>query len=578
MTFTAAVAAGDEAVESLRHHLSPGVSDDSIAWESYEDQAVAWARRSPWLSSHDDGDVLVVLDGRIHEPRVQGVPPAEVLHRRYRAVGTALAEGLLGDFVLLVLDRTRSRLLVARDPLGVRPWYQSGGGPRRAGASDVATLCALPWVDDGVDEDVALGYLAAVAPRHGETLHRGITTLLPGCTWTLDSSGARHRRHHRWVFRPEPRLSWDEAAQRCREVLDQAVRCRIATAGSATSELSGGLDSSAVVGTAMLLGREDLVVGRLLFEGPAADERRYSDAVLEHWGLTAVSAPPWRPSEQESEELTRNLRRPAPDPNFTMFASLLGALRERGRCEGLTGIGGDDAFVSMPLEARVISAAQLRQRAVLLGLAGAARRDPRQAWRQTLRPTLRRLAPWVRPEPVRYVSASASGWPWLVEQVQTTTPAVTGVRAVDERVENMTSGYKAHILEESALVADHCGWRSSHPYLDPRFITATYGLDPWFAVRDGHVRALQVAAYADRLPELVLRRRSKAEFSEVVLSGGVSDEVVHRLASGPLAERGMLDRAGFSHVVVGARLGTASAALPLMRAMALDRWLRQVDA
>ena len=242
-----------------------------------------------------------------------------------------------------------------------------------------------------------------------------------------------------------------------------------------------------------------------------------------------------------------------------MFASLLGALRERGRCEGLTGIGGDDAFVSMPLEARVISAAQLRQRAVLLGLAGAARRDPRQAWRQTLRPTLRRLAPWVRPEPVRYVSASASGWPWLVEQVQTTTPAVTGVCAVDERIEN-------------------CGWRSSHPYLDPRFITATYGLDPWFAVRDGHVRALQVAAYADRLPELVLRRRSKAEFSEVVLSGGVSDEVVHRLASGPLAERGMLDRVGFSHVVVGARLGTASAALPLMRAMALDRWLRQVAA
>ena len=49
---------------------------------------------------------------------------------------------------------------MARDPVGVRPWYQPTSGPRSAGASDVATLCALPWVDDGVDEVMALAYLA----------------------------------------------------------------------------------------------------------------------------------------------------------------------------------------------------------------------------------------------------------------------------------------------------------------------------------------------------------------------------------------------------------------------------------
>src|SRR3954468_8861685 len=58
---------------------------------------------------------------------------------------------------------------------------------------------------------------------------------------------------------------------------------------------------------------------------------------------------------------------------------------------------------------------------------------------------------------------------------------------------------RRHILEESAMVEDWTGWRSSHPMLDPRFITASYGLDPGFAVKDGHDRAVQRDAFRDRL-------------------------------------------------------------------------------
>src|SRR5690606_31125514 len=130
-------------------------------------------------------------------------------------------------------------------------------------------------------------------------------------------------------------------------------------------ELSGGLDSSAVVGTVARSGRGDLLAGRLVFAGPRADERAWSDAVARHWAIPLVSAPPWSPSDDECRELTRRLRRPLPDPHFLMFCGLHEAFLAHGRPEGLTGLGGDDAFVAAGIGSRAVSAVQLRRWRVL---------------------------------------------------------------------------------------------------------------------------------------------------------------------------------------------------------------------
>ena len=123
---------------------------------------------------------------------------------------------------------------------------------------------------------------------------------------------------------------------------------------AATADLSGGLDSSIVVGTMARLGAEDLLAGRLVFEGRDADERRYSDAVAEHWGIPLVSAPPWLGSAEECLELTRRLKRPVPDPHFTMFTTLHETLAAHGRLDSLTGSGGDDAFAVTAIGGRVV--------------------------------------------------------------------------------------------------------------------------------------------------------------------------------------------------------------------------------
>src|SRR3954447_15245728 len=152
MSFIAATATGAEAIASLERHLAPLRDRGEVTWRVHHDHSVAWTLRPPWVSSHDDGDVLVVVDGQLHNLWAAEHSPAESMYRRYRERGTELARGLLGDFVVIVLDRTRGALVVSRDPLGVRPWYQAGDGRRGAGATDIATLDALPWVNREVNE------------------------------------------------------------------------------------------------------------------------------------------------------------------------------------------------------------------------------------------------------------------------------------------------------------------------------------------------------------------------------------------------------------------------------------------
>lgn len=586
-TSVLAVACGPRAAPSLVDRwatelpiVQPGPSGpngpsrraDGIA--RHLDLVVAWDPACHWVDHCDDGDVLAVVDGNVHDPLPGAGGAAALVARRYRDLGARFARGLLGDVVAVVLDRRQGRLLVARDPLGARPWYRSSRGGDHAGATDVATLARLGWVDTEIDTRTAIEHLAARSSSLGRTFHEGIRTLLPGHTWVVEQGRARTVEHHRWALEPDLDIGWDDAVERCRELLDLTVLARLGRGEPVAFELSGGLDSSAVVGTAARRGIDDLVAARLVFEGAGGDERSYSNAVATHWSVPLVSEAPWWPGPDERLELARRIARPLPDPHFVMFAGLHRRLRADGRLLSLTGLGGDDAFVTSSLATRLVGAIRLRRPADVRAMVGGNLWPPRRAWTVVARPTLHHLAPWRGdrlPEWVSGTAATAADLPALFRQ---RAPVVTGIDAIDERIANLTSGYDAAVLERQAIVSDLAGRRGTHPFLDPRFIEATYGLDPSWPARQGHTRALQVAAYRDRLPPLVADRRSKAEFSEVFWPQLLADDVLHRVRTGPLAERGWLDRGGFDRLVVRARGAMPNAAIPLARCVSLDEWLR----
>jgi asparagine synthase (glutamine-hydrolysing) len=187
-----------------------------------------------------------ILDG--------GTPTdGELVLAAWRRWGEALPEQLVGDFALVILDPRQQRLFLARDPLGVKPLYYVQSGDRFAFASSVAALRRLEGLDLTPDTEWMARYLlfqhVMNLPEQGaRTGYREVLKLLPGHALTLDADGGQTLwRYHAWrddapaTRRRDPR--WVDAY---RAVLEEAIRCRMASDFPLGTENSGGIDSATI--------------------------------------------------------------------------------------------------------------------------------------------------------------------------------------------------------------------------------------------------------------------------------------------------------------------------------------------
>ncbi|MFM2484969.1 asparagine synthase-related protein [Celerinatantimonas yamalensis] len=157
-----------------------------------------------------------------------------------------LPEHLLGDFALAVIDESRQRVFLARDPLGVKPLYYHFDQGQLTFASSVAGLkCTnLPL---SRNTQWMINYLWGISGHKQTTAYDDVYKLLPGHCLTLDQDGLQLRKWHFWhdnapmATRREPR--WVEVY---REVLEEAIRARMGSPYPYGCENSGGIDSATI--------------------------------------------------------------------------------------------------------------------------------------------------------------------------------------------------------------------------------------------------------------------------------------------------------------------------------------------
>jgi asparagine synthase (glutamine-hydrolysing) len=172
----------------------------------------------------------------------------EVILPLYRELGEAFVERLNGMYGFALWDGERRRLIVGRDRLGIKPMYVSNDGRRFAFASEAKSLLTLPGVSAQLDQSslpayLRLGYVPA--PR---TLFEGMRKLPPATIVTVDARGAAEHRYWRIRGGVDARRSEREWTEALRARLDQSVRMQMVSDVPIGAFLSGGLDSSAVVG------------------------------------------------------------------------------------------------------------------------------------------------------------------------------------------------------------------------------------------------------------------------------------------------------------------------------------------
>jgi len=216
----------------------------------------------------------------------------EILLKAYHAWGKDMLPKLNGMFAFAIWERDSGRLFIARDRLGIKPLYLSFTDRRLRFASSLPALLEAGDIDTRIDPVALNHYLnfhaVVPAPR---TILQGVQKLPPATWMTVDASGQQHQETW-WNLDYGPRedersYTLDDWAERVLHGLKDAVAIRQRAAREVGVLLSGGVDSSLLVGLLHDSGVKDLLTFSIGFEdagGERGDEFQYSDLIANHYG------------------------------------------------------------------------------------------------------------------------------------------------------------------------------------------------------------------------------------------------------------------------------------------------------
>lgn len=512
-------------------------------------------------------------------------PDATVALEAFAKWGDDFADHLVGDFAFVILDRRERRLLAVRDPLGIRPLFYRPGVDHVRCASE---LRALVEAGDAPDE----GYLAEmltgdIADIDG-TPFLSVRRVPAAHTLIATTGGIRLARY--WEpSRAQHRGSLEHHAQRFREVFDEAVRARSAGLAKVGLHLSGGLDSSSILGSICANGYATPVPGSLIFPWPAADEREWIAAAANHWSIESIQVmAPSDPAPHDLGGIGDHVDIPGNPAGVPLMVPLHAALREGGAGVVLTGYGGDQWWAG-----DAVHMADLLRRGRLGALnrwrAGGAALGEEIEWRWgdfarhgvlplVPRPLIRAvrhfhpapLPPWIDSALARRVDLRAR----LRRRPDTSGAPSETWRRMRWRLE---SGEEAFAKEKFDRGAVATGVELRHPFYDKRLVELAFAMPEEGRIGPAGNRVAMRAAMRDRLPPVIAARGSKADFTQVLLSALGAPGVREHLQGRHLAEVGWVNAgavAALADAVVSGRDITGAGML--WRIIGVEAWLKEI--
>ena len=219
----------------------------------------------------------------------------EVILKAYHCWGESFVDRLVGMFAFCIVERDSGRAVVVRDRLGIKPLYLSDRTGRLRFASTLPALVAAGDINCSIDPVGLHHYLTfhAVVPAP-RTILAGVTKLPPATILVIEPDGQRRETQY-WAPASGSAPAAVDAADvstfgwrgAVAEGLRSAVKRRLVADVPVGVLLSGGLDSSLIVGLLRECGQDSLATFSIGFETLAdedGDEFRYSDLIARHFG------------------------------------------------------------------------------------------------------------------------------------------------------------------------------------------------------------------------------------------------------------------------------------------------------
>lgn len=244
--------------------------------------------------SNEDGTRWIVFNGEIYNFRslrrqleekghqFATHSDTEVILHLYEDKGTDFLTELNGMFALALWDEPRRRLVLARDRLGEKPLVYRVEPDRLIFASELKAILEVPGIPREIDPSALDAYLLYQYVPHPMTIYRGIQKLPPAHMAVYENGQLTVRPYWEPDFASEEQnLSRAEVVEKLRHLLTRSVELRLEADVPLGAFLSGGIDSTIVVGLMQQVARERVRTFSIGFPVAEYDETHYARAVAE---------------------------------------------------------------------------------------------------------------------------------------------------------------------------------------------------------------------------------------------------------------------------------------------------------
>jgi asparagine synthase (glutamine-hydrolysing) len=210
--------------------------------------------------SNEDGTVWLSFNGEIYNfqelrpeliakgHRFVSNSDSEVIVHAYEEYGVEAISKLRGMFAFAIWDAKKKSLLLVRDRIGIKPLYYYCKGGKLAFASEIKAILQDSTIPRELNRQALYDYIGVEFTPAPETMFSNINKLPAGHYLHFTGGKAEVKQYWDLSFKPcAPQLSYDEAVEKERSLLDECVRSHLISDVPLGVFLSGGLDSSALV-------------------------------------------------------------------------------------------------------------------------------------------------------------------------------------------------------------------------------------------------------------------------------------------------------------------------------------------
>ncbi|MEO8453251.1 MAG: asparagine synthase-related protein [Gemmatimonadota bacterium] len=498
----------------------------------------------------------------------------------YLRRGTAGVRDLIGDFAFVLWDSRRNLLLAARDALGVKPLFFQQHGSRLVVASH------LECFETGQYDTDFIGHFLIGAPSAtSRTIFSGITRLKPGSMLVARGQSVTVETYWsaaEFVPTSGPRDE-AEAAEEFRRLFEEAVTGALEDGVPAWGHLSGGLDSSSVIGMASLLASQGKISRGLagtvtvvdsLAEG---DETRYSNTMVERYGLRNERVTDYW-AWQADEKGAPGYREPqAFLPFYARNREINRIVRDGGGQVVLSGFGSDHYLAGRDLfVADLIASGRIK--AAISATTDLAVATRQSFWRLGFQNGVYPLLPASLQRRWKQEHASVPSWitPELAKRCnlqdkllrldQPTTGHGRCADAIATEMECLDLSLERGISEE--------GLEMRYPFLHRPLVEFGLALPPILRARPNQAKWILREALKDVLPEKIRTRPGKGGIDgRIVWSFQRERPVLEKLVTqSHLAELGLVRREALAAALQAACRGQVVLLGPLFVTLAMETW------